>query len=296
MESNILPILRLLFTWQWPFTVLWKPRIPKTSSPQQTIRRAPDATHAVHRMPSDNLATLRKRVEQYQSLPAGRLRCTYCRRLIPSIVTVYGHPVTLELHWDHRIPVSAGGETKGNLYPACHLCNLWKSDRPFTTEAELRDYLEDQWTIHLAPVNTAEESFPSGNIGEAESNDSAPANATSPNGAAKKRPRRRKPEEFTPTLFVPPPRPRPEPRVATPRVPVADHWATCNRPFVTLEQLAVGDRFEFYAYPGQIVTLVEKTMGRAIVTPHLGETSCALGAQVCPVTASDTPPRQRPAV
>jgi hypothetical protein len=58
---------------------------------------------------------------RFRVLQRDNFRCRYCGRTAGPGV---------QLHLDHVIPVSNGGETKeGNLVTACSICNLGKSDR-----------------------------------------------------------------------------------------------------------------------------------------------------------------------
>lgn len=244
--------------------------MPKLAQAGRAARPTINREPAVRSFPINPAAAILLQLEKYRQWQTANGRCAYCGREFGTVVEIQGRRIVLRLHWDHFLPVSAGGETQGNLRPACHLCNLWKTDHQFPSEASLIGFLEEQWENHLnlpADANTVDESSNAAPIEGDGRNDSVPNPALSLHGQYE-RPNR--------TLFR-------APRVIkldAPAAPKVNYWATCKEPPITLDTLEPGERFEFYAFPGEIVTLVAKTASRAITTPHHGETNCSLKSQV----------------
>lgn len=88
-------------------------------------------------------------------------RCYWCGREFGSRWSVKGRIRRLRLEWDHVIPQSQDGAGDvDNMVPSCNICNGWKSDRVFDTEAEIRVFLEDQWEKTLSVPTVAEDSPP----------------------------------------------------------------------------------------------------------------------------------------
>lgn len=85
--------------------------------------------------------------------------CYWCTRAIGSFHAVNGQSVRLQLHWDHVVPRSHDGVGDiTNVVASCHVCNLWKSDRVFATEVEVRTYLEHKWITANQTAPAAEAS------------------------------------------------------------------------------------------------------------------------------------------
>lgn len=129
--------------------------------------------------------------------------CYWCTRGIGRQYEVRGEIVTLRLHWDHVIPDSAGGATDmTNIVPSCHLCNGWKSDRVFATEADVRTYLEERWTeAMIAPdVSGVEEPSAVATIEADEPSATAPVAVLALLGEAPNDAHTEGPEEAVPVL------------------------------------------------------------------------------------------------
>lgn len=71
--------------------------------------------------------------------------CGYCGLLLGTrFTTIDGRSVKLHKQLDHWKPKSKGGELS-DLIVACHVCNLWKSNRLFDTIEEAKKYLQQKW-------------------------------------------------------------------------------------------------------------------------------------------------------
>jgi 5-methylcytosine-specific restriction endonuclease McrA len=68
-------------------------------------------------------------------------RCVYCGRGGPSFEG------WLQLTVDHFVPTSLGGpETElSNLKTACHVCNVMKGDKPYTSVEDASRKLKPMW-------------------------------------------------------------------------------------------------------------------------------------------------------
>ena len=81
------------------------------------------------------------------AMESSREVCIWCGRQIGDVVSHKKHgDVILRKHLDHFLPRAFFRyDAKGNLFTACHLCNLWKSDIVFGSLQEGREYLKIKW-------------------------------------------------------------------------------------------------------------------------------------------------------
>ena len=72
--------------------------------------------------------------------------CFYCGHYFDIVVKRKGKTFSLRPHFDHVIPFShCGDNDEKNIVAACHLCNMWKTDRVFSCLEEIQDYLKEKW-------------------------------------------------------------------------------------------------------------------------------------------------------
>lgn len=150
-----------------------------------------------------NAAPQLSALEKYALIRETGECCYWCARSIGQPYPVRGETVALRLHWDHVIPSSAGGLTDiTNVVPSCHVCNQWKSDRVFATEAEVRAYLEQRWNepIHQPDVSGAEEPSVVADIAADVPSDTAPDVAPNSPGETPSDAHTTGPEEAVPFL------------------------------------------------------------------------------------------------
>lgn len=150
LEGRGIPdLFRLQIRVVWLYQPL--PRFRFTSPQTAGIRlvrprTAPEPVGEVH-------APALTPLEKFTLLQESHERCYWCAREFGSRWVLRGRLRRLRLEWDHVIPESRDGATNiDNMVPSCNICNGWKSDREFATEAEIRAFLEDQWTKALAPI------------------------------------------------------------------------------------------------------------------------------------------------
>lgn len=138
--------------WLYPRLPRFRFKAPQTASLRLIQPRVPaEATHTepAALSPLDKFCLVRETDE----------RCHWCSREFGSSWVVKGKTVRLRLHWDHVVPASCDGASDiTNIVPSCHLCNLWKSDRLFDTEADVRAFLGEQWSKALVVPIAAEPS------------------------------------------------------------------------------------------------------------------------------------------
>lgn len=54
--------------------------------------------------------------------------------------------IALRLEWEHFVPFAYSGSSADSVFlPACHLCNMIKSDKVFRTIEGAREYIEPIW-------------------------------------------------------------------------------------------------------------------------------------------------------
>lgn len=70
-------------------------------------------------------------------------RCYYCGNLFGKTVKRRGKSVTLQVHFDHSVPYAySGNNANYNFVAACHVCNLIKSSKVFSTREEAIEYIQ----------------------------------------------------------------------------------------------------------------------------------------------------------
>jgi hypothetical protein len=75
--------------------------------------------------------------------------CLYCGQELGSIRFRGAEPITLRLHWDHRIPYAyARNNYDYNYVAACHICNVIKGSRVFESLDEAQAALSVDREMH----------------------------------------------------------------------------------------------------------------------------------------------------
>lgn len=73
-------------------------------------------------------------------------RCFYCDRRFGNPIRAKNKIVTLRIHFDHFNPLTySSNNRKENFVASCHICNLAKSYKTFSSLEEVRTYVAAYW-------------------------------------------------------------------------------------------------------------------------------------------------------
>lgn len=76
--------------------------------------------------------------------------CFWCRRPFGSVLIYENTVVALQQEIDHIIPYAESKDDSwSNLCACCQLCNAWKSDRPFVSVENTREFLVQLWNKEI---------------------------------------------------------------------------------------------------------------------------------------------------